>query len=536
MAVNGEDIGLCVLDTGMTRSVLDVCLIDRVKHIALGGDKVEGATPDQARTQWRVDSLTVGGVQIKGAVVFANDLSGAREALGVPVLGIVGEDILSVHPFTIDYRRAPLTFHDQEYFQPSTGSRVERVTLVDNLPCVRVVIDGLASGLFCIDTGFDGTVDVHDEFPERFGWKRERGDFTKISVTLDGMEKTSIFAAPTLDMFGQQVHCGEMSVTRSGFTGCLGNVGDAILSQYRLTFDYAGGRAWIEDAGDWSTSDWLKRCGGPKGHDVAGTTSLMLAARAGLAPIVRALIEAGADVQARDNVGSAVLLYAARGGSVDVVKMLLEHGASVAEKDGSRYGTPLGAAAARGRGEIVRLLLRAGANPNLANQPGQTPLHLAAEAGYVEIVQLLIEAKAKLDPVGIEGVTPLFCAIQEGYEDVVSKLLEAGSDPGKPVGRDMMRPLMLAAESDNPAIARLLVQRGAKLDDADGTYGATALMLAALHNHVDMVKLLLSLGADPTRQDKAGRTALDYARAGCSFDSIPLLREAKRPAKSLSLP
>ena len=56
-------------------------------------------------------------------------------------------------------------------------------------------------------------------------------------------------------------------------------------------------------------------------------------------------------------------------------------------------------------------------------------------------------------------------------------------------------------------------KRGAKVDieSADGT---TALMIAARSGVPASVELLLSAGADPTKKDKNGKTAVDYARNG----------------------
>ena len=58
-------------------------------------------------------------------------------------------------------------------------------------------------------------------------------------------------------------------------------------------------------------------------------SQLLEAAKGGQTEKVKALLEAGADVEAKDNDGETVLMVAAVGGYTDVVRTLLEAGADV---------------------------------------------------------------------------------------------------------------------------------------------------------------------------------------------------------------
>jgi hypothetical protein len=59
-------------------------------------------------------------------------------------------------------------------------------------------------------------------------------------------------------------------------------------------------------------------------------------------------------------------------------------------------------------------------------------------------------------------------------------------------------------------IARLLLNGGAKVNSTD-SFGRTPLMVAAQTGSVEGIKLLLSEGADATKKDESGESALDYA-------------------------
>lgn len=91
---------------------------------------------------------------------------------------------------------------------------------------------------------------------------------------------------------------------------------------------------------------------------VAGRTPLMLAAFRGDAAAVRALLERGADVNARDKDGDTALMFAAYKGHTEIVSLLLERGANVYAR--ARNGWTAKRAAQSGlHTEVVILLRRA---------------------------------------------------------------------------------------------------------------------------------------------------------------------------------
>jgi ankyrin repeat protein len=106
---------------------------------------------------------------------------------------------------------------------------------------------------------------------------------------------------------------------------------------------------------------------------------------------VRAAIEAGANVNARDNWDSTTLHKAAAYGHTDIAELLITNGAVVNTRD-HKKSTPLHRAATYGQPAIARLLIENGADVNAKTVDGKTPLDCAIIASAPDMVELLQEA------------------------------------------------------------------------------------------------------------------------------------------------
>ncbi len=93
----------------------------------------------------------------------------------------------------------------------------------------------------------------------------------------------------------------------------------------------------------------------------------------------------------RQDKGLTPLIIAAKNGKDEVVRLLLEAGAEKEAKSNGGF-TPLSAAAYHGHDAVVRLLLEAGADKEATDEWGQTPIIWAYRFGREAVVQLLLEA------------------------------------------------------------------------------------------------------------------------------------------------
>ncbi|XP_047100878.1 BTB/POZ and MATH domain-containing protein 4-like [Schistocerca piceifrons] len=113
------------------------------------------------------------------------------------------------------------------------------------------------------------------------------------------------------------------------------------------------------------------------------------AAEEGVVEEVRALLAAGADVGAKDGeFGGTALHWAAGRGDAAVVRLLLSAASDPNARD--HWGeTPLHVAALNGHAEAAAALLQAGADRGVASNSGRTPLDMARQRNHQEIVEML---------------------------------------------------------------------------------------------------------------------------------------------------
>src|SRR5437764_7242684 len=117
---------------------------------------------------------------------------------------------------------------------------------------------------------------------------------------------------------------------------------------------------------------------------------LHAAARAADAERVKALLAAGVPANHRDPLGGTALHDAAWSGCYPCVAALLEHGADPNARHTEAGSTPLHYAIVTHHTDIVKLLLDRGAEFRAAHRSGASPLHLAANRGYTDIAEFLI--------------------------------------------------------------------------------------------------------------------------------------------------
>jgi ankyrin repeat protein len=219
----------------------------------------------------------------------------------------------------------------------------------------------------------------------------------------------------------------------------------------------------------------------------------------------RLLVEKGADVNVKTKSGRTPLMIAAScNGCSPIVKMLLDKGADPKAVTERKAGALL-AAADYDDIESMRLLIAKGADPKAADGAGDDPLQFAANNCDLPAVKMLLEKGADPNTANTFGGEVKFGKIQL-------------------IG---LRPLMLASTYCAPEVVKTVLDAGAKVNVTD-IRGMTPLMFAVSSEEQNpaVVRMLIKAGATVNAKSKADETALDWAMKFGSKQAIAALTEA----------
>ena len=239
---------------------------------------------------------------------------------------------------------------------------------------------------------------------------------------------------------------------------------------------------------------------------------LRWAAENGHGEIVQALLQKGADVNAKDAQGRTALMLAVERGHAAAVQVLLEHGADVNLKDAQNQTAVM-------RAKAYPLLLQAlgqyGAK--LTEEPRIQPEQSPAPSPTPGV--------QNLNAADSEGYTALIQAASDGDLERVQTLLDQGANLNAQTLKGYTA-LMLAAAGNHGAIVQALAAKGADLN-LQTDKGYTALMLAAAEGHAAIIRGLLERRADAKRATESGHTALAIAEQQGNKEIITLLENAQ---------
>jgi ankyrin repeat protein len=333
-------------------------------------------------------------------------------------------------------------------------------------------------------------------------------------------------------------------------------------------------------------------------ESVLGENALIWAAAEDHEAAIRVLASRGADVNARSNVltfprrdfgdgksgrftvlprgGWTPVMYAARQDAQGALRALADAGAdlNLTDPDGTNALT---LAVINAHYDAAALLLDKGADPNLADARGMTALYAAVDMNTLDetpgrpepkptgsldslgMIDALLAHHANPnaplsatvfervhnngDPVLGEGATPLMRAARKADVAAMQRLLAHGADP-KATMKGGVNAVMIVSgfggqvrfaeynlksgtEHDDIEGIRLCLEHGADLNAVNDA-GQTALHVAAAQRGDDFIRFLVKKGAALDAIDKQGHTPLDVALGaggGRGRGRVPGVRE-----------
>lgn len=239
---------------------------------------------------------------------------------------------------------------------------------------------------------------------------------------------------------------------------------------------------------------------------------------------IQRIVQAGVNVNEADHLGRTAINWAVGLGHLPIIRILLENGADISIKDGY-HKTPLHYVNAYNVTdtnhrqvvyEIYKLLLEKGANCNEPDDNEVTPFYHALTDHDSQVIKLLLKHGADVKRVTSYGGTAIHYAARNPHLDVIGLIFDQGFDIESSTTTNYS-PLLIAAKFKNFEACEYFLKRGA-LVNKRAKDGNTPLIAAISHIDKDRevelektIEILLEYGADATVVAK-GETALKLTR------------------------
>ena len=246
--VNGRPLRF-ILDSGASANMFHRPALDGMGLSVVGSLPAIGVAGYEQVDLIQTDSLQIGGLVLLsqvGGMLDLGMLTGGTQT-EPPFGGILGYDFLSRFPVLIDYQAGTLTFYDAAAFQPPAGGHVVPFELTLQIPTIEANLLGLP-GRYLVDLGNAFGLIVHREFSRKYDLLTRLDDITDLPHEIGGLggglSGKSAYAASFA--FGD-IRISDLRImlpdSGSGLAGSVelaGNIGNLLLKQFRVLFDYRG--------------------------------------------------------------------------------------------------------------------------------------------------------------------------------------------------------------------------------------------------------------------------------------------------------
>jgi hypothetical protein len=240
--VDGKDVGWFHFDTGADTMMIDNRIADDLKMPVIGEGEVVGADGNARKVTIRKGkTFQLGRVTVKDPIYIADDLSKMNAPPGEKRAGFCGYPLLARAIVEVIHGSEGIALYDPSTYRLSKA-KWQNLFLVNFTPSITATLDGNREGLFMLDTGHAGTVDINSKFSKEQNLIAGRKTVEKTVSGSGGDFKNSFGSLEWFEIAGYKFTNPKVSFRIAGVgyeaEGVAGVVGREFMKPFTIVFDY----------------------------------------------------------------------------------------------------------------------------------------------------------------------------------------------------------------------------------------------------------------------------------------------------------
>jgi len=264
--INGTVTAWFILDSGASTNVLHLPAVASLGLESVGTLPAQGLGGFDQVDLLLTDSISIGELTLHDQVAAGLDLSALvrSDPDAATFGGLLGHDFLALFPLLIDYLDSSVTvFNPATYSVPDSGNAIDFGT-VGEVPTVSGILDGV-EGTFLVDLGNAFGLILHHQFVQRHDLLETLLEVVDSPIRVGGVGggmamKTGYatsFEMGNIRLDSLPIFLPDSSGGLTGSNDLAGNIGNLVLQNFRVLFDYANSKLVLYDnaTGDQPTGD-----------------------------------------------------------------------------------------------------------------------------------------------------------------------------------------------------------------------------------------------------------------------------------------
>jgi len=240
--IDGKDVGWFHFDTGADNMMIDTRIADELKMPIIAESKVVAADGNaRTVTVRRGKTFQLGRVTIKDPIYVAGDLSKMNAPPGEKRAGFCGYPLLARTIVEVSQGGKDIALYDPSTYRLSKG-KWQDLSLINYTPSVTARLEGNREGLFMLDTGASGTVDINSKFSTEQKLLEGRKTVAETVSSSGGDFKNALGSLEWFELAGYKFNNPKVSFRVAGVgyeaEGVTGVVGRVFMKPFTIVFNY----------------------------------------------------------------------------------------------------------------------------------------------------------------------------------------------------------------------------------------------------------------------------------------------------------